>query len=188
MMLPQILDLRSNQRLLDIGGGTSALADLLQQLVAFDNPAICLDASSEALRFGQSHHAERVQGLMGRLPLASTSFDVALLGHVVNMLDEEALDLGLREIRRVLKPGGVCVVWDYGPRSSPWLNRWNQLVLSRLDGPRLHLRSTWQLTSIATDGGFASIRVLNLGPFYLPPIPRVSILLQKSARPKRPRR
>lgn len=183
MMLPDILELQAGHRLVDIGGGSGALVGLLESIVGFERPAICLDASADALRRGARGAAYgRVEGVASRLPLASSAFDIALLSHIVSLLDEEALELALREVRRILKPGGVCLLWDYAPRSSPVLNRWNQFVFSALDGRRPHLRSTWQLTSIASEGGFGRIRVLHLGPFYLPPVPRVSILLQKSER------
>ncbi|MEX2238115.1 MAG: class I SAM-dependent methyltransferase [Dehalococcoidia bacterium] len=182
MMLPQTLDLRPEHRLLDIGAGSGALARLLHTIVGFESPPVALDASARVLATapGSEPRIAPVRGTAARLPLAGTSFDVVLLSHVIGTMDDETFELALREVRRILKPGGVCLLWEYGPRSSALLDRFNRWFLQRFDQPRVHLRSSWQIATEASNAAFARIRVLDFAPFYWPPIPRVALLLQRA--------
>jgi demethylmenaquinone methyltransferase/2-methoxy-6-polyprenyl-1,4-benzoquinol methylase len=51
------------------------------------------------------------------LPFAANSFDVAVSAFVLRNLAD--MDVGLREMRRVLRPGGVVGILDFGmPRIS----------------------------------------------------------------------
>lgn len=185
MMLPQTLDLRPEHQLLDVGCGAGALAALLHKLVGFDSPPLCLDVARPLLARCDSSSTSPIHGVAGRLPLRGSTVDVALLAHVVGMMDDGVLEASLREIRRVLKPGGICLLWDYAPRSDHLLNRLNRGYVERFDLPRGHWRSAWQLASEASDAAFASIKVLPFGPFYWPPIPRVALLLQRAGASRR---
>ena len=56
-------------------------------------------------------HAHRVaQGDIERLPFPDASFDVALLNEVLEHVPDDAA--GLREVRRILKPGGWLFVFS----------------------------------------------------------------------------
>ena len=180
MMLPQRLGLQPEHRVLDVGCGAGALARLLHKVVRFENPPVCLDVARSMLLRADPEWTSTVQGVAGRLPIRGSSFDVVLLSHVVGMMDDGVLEASLREIRRVLKPGGICFLWDYGPRSSRLLNRLNRSVVDDLDMPRRQWRSAWQLASEASDAAFARIQVVPFGPFYWPPIPRVALVLQRA--------
>jgi len=60
-----------------------------------------------------------VQGDAQKLPFADVSFDLVTIGYGLRNL--ASCEGGLREIRRVLKPGGRLVVLDFGkPRFAPW--------------------------------------------------------------------
>jgi SAM-dependent methyltransferase len=186
MMLPQLLGLKPYHQLLDVGCGAGALPALLDKLVGFHSPPICVDVARPPLRRAEPDRLGLVQGVAAQLPLRGSSVDVALLSHVVGMMDDRVLDAALRELRRVLKPGGVCLLWEYGPRSDPRLNRFNRWFVDHFDMPRGRWRSAWQLASEASDAAFAEIRVVPLAPFYWPPIPRVALLLTRAG--QRPRR
>jgi SAM-dependent methyltransferase len=101
-------------RVLDVGSGPGALTRVLAGLVGPGNVAAVEPSEQfvEALR-------ERLPGVNVRhasaeeLPFADGEFDAAFAQLVVNfMRDPEA---GLREMRRVVRPGGVVAacVWDY---------------------------------------------------------------------------
>lgn len=186
MMLPQRLDLRPEHQLLDVGCGSGALPALLDQLVGFRSPPVCLEVARPLLRkLSPGRRLAAVQGVAGRLPLRGSSVDVAILSHVVGMMDDGVLEASLRELRRVLKPGGVCLLWDYAPRSDRRLDKFNRWFVDRFDLPRRRWRSAWQLASEASDAAFAEIRVIPMGPFYWPPIPRVALLLRRAGNRRR---
>lgn len=172
--------------MLQVGCGSGALADSLQRLVRFDGAPVGVDVSRRLLADGGAL-AERVQASGAALPFGREVFDLVLLGHVVSQLDDDTLALTLREARRVLVPGGVCLLWDYRPSGVRALERLNRWVIGVAAPGRPRMRSTWQLVTAASEAAFGSIRVMNWGPFYWPPIPRTTLLLRKRDSSRSPR-
>lgn len=65
-----------------------------------------------------------------RLPFADSSFDAVLVGFGLRNLGE--LDLGLREIHRVLRPGGQLLTLEFFRVSRPWMEAPVSVYLSRV--------------------------------------------------------
>ena len=105
---------RTGQRVLDVGCGTGLLTAELAAVVGAGN--VCAIDPSEA--FVQATRA-RVPGSAvevggaEEIPFADGSFDVALAQLVVNFMADPGA--GVREMRRVVRPGGTVAacVWDY---------------------------------------------------------------------------
>ena len=101
-------------RALDVGCGpgplTAALADLLgAENVAAADPS---EPFVEACR-ARVPGAEVVVASAEALPFADDAFDAALSQLVVNFMEDA--ELGVREMARVTRPGGIVAscVWDY---------------------------------------------------------------------------
>lgn len=99
--------------------------------------------------------AERVrlqQGDLTALPFDSASFDAAVSAHAIDHLGR-AKETGLREIERVLKPGGrfLLVVWVPG---------WTMFAVANLLSFTLTTRGAWQ--TMARRIGF---EILDSGTF-----------------------
>lgn len=101
---------------LDDGCGTGAFLEFARRRAASVERYVGVDVSR-----GMLNHAQRrlslagsnhllVQGDACRLPFAENSFDVVYARALLHHLPDPAS--GVREIQRVLKPGGVAVVLD----------------------------------------------------------------------------
>lgn len=180
--LPKNLKLDATTRLLDIGSGRGAILRNLDDQLQCEVPPVGLDVSRAMLtQAGQDETNPRraaglVQGSATALPFRDGAFNLVLCGHLVKHFDDIDV-LGLfTEIKRVLEPGGLAVIWEFGPTGNPRLDAWNaRVVATGVKHPRL--RSQRTLKRFAADAGFEFVRDADLRPFLLPPIPRASILV-----------
>jgi SAM-dependent methyltransferase len=93
-------------RILDVGCGTGANLQMLSQFGAAEG----VDVSGEALEFCRARGLAKVkQGAAETLPYEDASFDLVTGLDVVEHLDDDLS--GLREMRRVLRPGGRALLF-----------------------------------------------------------------------------
>jgi len=176
------LKLDRTVRLLDIGVGRGTVMRMLDDALECDRAPVGLDVSRTALRLAAADEenpdrgAGLVQGSATALPFADGSFNLVLCGHLVKHLEDDDLRALFIEVRRVLEPGGLALIWEFGPTGHRALDAWNARRLSSgVRHPRL--RSTNTLRRLAEESGFTFTRDADLRPFLLPPIPRASILI-----------
>lgn len=93
-------------KILDVGCGTGANLEMLSQ---FGN-AEGVDVSVEALDFCRARGLQQVKlGAAEALPYAGNSLDLVTALDVVEHLDDDVA--GLKEMKRVLRPGGEVVLF-----------------------------------------------------------------------------
>ncbi|MCC6236258.1 MAG: class I SAM-dependent methyltransferase [Dehalococcoidia bacterium] len=182
--LKENLKIEPWMRVLDVGCGAGSALRLLDERVQFEHPPVGVDFSSVAIRNARAsaQSADRppefVRASALALPFRDGTFDLMVSSYLVRHLDDEEMRTFLLEVRRVLAPGGLALLWDCAPTGNPRLDRWNAYVLSRGTGdPRW--RSTRALMALGELAGFEYIRPAKLRPFLFPPIPRASVLLGK---------
>jgi ubiquinone/menaquinone biosynthesis C-methylase UbiE len=183
--LPTELQLRPGQRLLDVGCGRGSLLRVLAARVPFEHAPVGVDISGAMLELGHRDHrkgdaaVELVQGSATVLPLADETFDVVTCAYVAKHLRDVELMKLLQEVRRVLTPGGISLVWEFSPTRSQRLDAFHRWLLTR--GTEVcHLRNYTQLSALSISAGFEWVGNANLRPFLFPPIPRVSLILGKA--------
>jgi demethylmenaquinone methyltransferase/2-methoxy-6-polyprenyl-1,4-benzoquinol methylase len=124
----------SHPRILDIGCGTADLSLLFSKLGSVVGCDFCLPM----LRIGLTKASVGVRqtpiSLLGAdalaLPFAANSFDIAVSAFVLrNLADPER---GLREMRRLLRPGGVVGILDFGMPRVPWIAALFRLYFVRI--------------------------------------------------------
>lgn len=180
--LPDELRMPANLRVLDVGCGRGGVARVVAQRAQLQEPPVGIDASRRMLELGRRDTAGDdaplglAQGAATSLPLAGERFDLAICAHAFKYLTDEELDACLADVRRVLKPGGLFVAWEFSPTRSALLDRWNRWVLGH-EVPFVRLRGYRELRQRAYDCGFDYVERAQLRPFLLPPIPRVSLIM-----------
>ena len=106
--LMEYLDLRADDRVLDCGCGMGYLSMVMGEL---RRPLIVgVDGNAERLRWAQreSVPAQLAHVDIASLPFPDACFDKVLLSEVLEHLPDD--NAGLRELWRVLKPGGVVAI------------------------------------------------------------------------------
>lgn len=97
---------KDEPRILDIGCGTGGNLETLSSFGRAEG----VDISTEALDFCRARGLDNVrQGAAETLPYESESFDLVTGLDVVEHLDDDVA--GLREMRRVLRPGGRMLLF-----------------------------------------------------------------------------
>ena len=110
-------DLRRGQRVLEIGCGTGNLLTALGRR-GLDIEAVGVDPDPAALRRARRKAVRRKlpiryeRGFAGALPLPDAGFDRVLSSFMLHHLEGEERLRALREVRRVLRPGGQVHIVD----------------------------------------------------------------------------
>src|SRR5262245_5632327 len=136
-----------NRRIVDCGAGTGRNLDWLRTF----GTAVGVELSPAGLRVGRAHQRPLVQATVTRLPFRDAMADVATSFDVIYCLDDDSEQQAVREMWRVLKPGGVLLL--------------NVAALEILRGSHSALTmerrrySRQRLTSLLTGAGFVVARL-----------------------------
>lgn len=121
---------RSYARLLDLGCGAGHvsfhLAPLVAEVVAYDLSTQMLDVVATAARERGLGNIRTEQGAAEHLPFADASFDFVFSRYSAHHWSD--VGQALREVRRVLKPGGVAAFVDVIAPGLPLLDTHLQAV------------------------------------------------------------
>lgn len=98
----------------DLGCGTGNLAELLspvvKRVIAVDQSPAMLSAAKK--RLGHAKNVEWVEGALHALPLRDGSVDAAVCVLVLHHVEKPVE--ALREMRRIVRPGGRALIVDMG--------------------------------------------------------------------------
>jgi ubiquinone/menaquinone biosynthesis C-methylase UbiE len=186
--LPRYLGLKPTDKVLDIGCGYAGLLLHLLSRVGFTEVLEGLDCSGfmiaraqEEIRARKLEGRVRVQqGVATQLPFADRSVDVVFSTFMIKHLSDPLLKDMLREVLRVLKPGGRFCMWEAAPSRYACMRVWN-LRLLETGVSVVHLRSAGQLQALLEEAGFTDLRPYGHGLYYYyPPLPRAGFI---AARP-----
>jgi ubiquinone/menaquinone biosynthesis C-methylase UbiE len=104
-------------KILDFGSGVGTSTPHFRALFP-DARIVCADVSRESLEIAQSRFpgaAEYVELNSNTLPFDDETFDVAFTACVFHHIDHAEHPGLISELRRVLKPGGLCFIFEHNP-------------------------------------------------------------------------
>ena len=146
--------LRPGQRLLDLAGGTGDMTALTAPLLGERGRVVLADINAAMLAKGRDRLLDEgvanfatVQARAEALPFPEGCFDAVIVAFGIrNFTDKEA---GLREMHRILRPGGLAVVLEFSRVQNP--------VLAKAYDA---FRATWPIIGTAVAGAAAPYRYL----------------------------
>ncbi|HRP74811.1 MAG TPA: class I SAM-dependent methyltransferase [Rhodocyclaceae bacterium] len=168
-------DLAPGQQVLDLASGPGLLARDAARLVQPGGWVLATDiAEAMMIEASRVNGAESDVALRASIGFATTdaehlclpdaSFDRVLIGLALFMFPDEGKSL--KEIRRVLRPGGRLAVSVWGPRASvPLISCAQDCIARVLPPPKFTRPSVFRLgeddalTAALTDAGFDEVRV-----------------------------
>jgi demethylmenaquinone methyltransferase/2-methoxy-6-polyprenyl-1,4-benzoquinol methylase len=120
-------------RVLDVATGTAAVARGLAR-AAPQRTVVGIDQSAEMLAAGRARVAaagldDRIALREGRaeaLPFADGEFDAVTFTYLLRYVDDPAATL--RELARVLRPGGTMAMLEFAVPRGPWRPLWDLYV------------------------------------------------------------
>lgn len=106
----ELLQLQGTEKILDVGGGTGALARLIVERTRAE--VTVLDASSRMLDQIPAHpRLHKAHGPANSLPFHADSFDLVVCTAAMHLLTPHQATLSA--MRRVLRPGGKLYLQDF---------------------------------------------------------------------------
>src|SRR5205085_991629 len=113
------------QRVLDAATGTGAVA---LELVKHGHTVVGIDQSPEMLAVARARlpDVELHEGRAESLPFADAEFDALTFTYLFRYVDD--VPATLRELARVVKPGGVVAMQEFGLPRGAWRPLWELYV------------------------------------------------------------
>jgi demethylmenaquinone methyltransferase/2-methoxy-6-polyprenyl-1,4-benzoquinol methylase len=130
------LDAAPSDRVLDVACGTAAVAiELVRRhgcsVVGVDqSPAMLAAARDRIARIGLDGRIELRQARAESLPFEDASFDALTFTYLLRYVDDPAATL--RELARVVRPGGTLAMLEFHVPRGPWRPLWELYVQAGL--------------------------------------------------------
>jgi ubiquinone/menaquinone biosynthesis C-methylase UbiE len=157
---------RSGDEVLDVGCGTGYFTRVMADAVAPRGTALGIDPSREVIaRARRSTHLPNCsfsEGVAEALDTQDQSYDVVVSSLMIHHLPETLRPQALREMYRVLRPGGRVLVADFRP---PTTRIGRLLLKGHVISPAMRTNPVHLLEPMVRDAGFQQIRAGDVQPW-----------------------
>jgi arsenite methyltransferase len=162
-LVHEAMGAREGDRVLDVGCGPGFFVTEILETVGSHGSVVGVDLSPDMLavaakRAQEYPNVEFIESAAARLPFADASFDRALSVQVLEYVDD--VPAALRELHRVLRPGGRAVVWDVDWSTVSWHSADADRMRRALDAWDKHLTHRSLPRTLAAelrDAGFEDV-------------------------------
>lgn len=151
--LAALSGVRSGHRVLDVGCGTGYLTRILAPVVGPDGQVTGVDPSTPMIEYARRRAPANCSYLVGEgqaLDLPDAAFDTVVSSLAVHHMPAAARGAALREMFRVLRPGGRLLIAEFRPPANPLLAR----LVGMLTGPAMHKAPRELLGDLIPQAGF----------------------------------
>ena len=155
-IINEYLTLESEEKIIDVGGGTGLIAKVLRSKKLNDDIMV-IDLSRSMLQKVKDPTLSVVQGDVTAFPLKDETFTLAILVNTVHHIDETKQQVALREVFRILKKQGrifIIEIWY----SNTFLSNLFIKIEKMLVGRTHHLTADKMQLAIQ-DAGFHEIKI-----------------------------
>jgi len=154
-----LAQVKPGNKVLDVGCGSGRLTIAAQNWVGPTGEAQGIDPAPEMIAVARQNAARASLaakfkvGLVEAIPFPEATFDVVLSRLVMHHLPGDLIQRGLAEMRRVLKPGGLCLIVDFEPPKSPILRH----LVENLLHPVMAQIDVRNYIPLLVEAGFAEV-------------------------------
>jgi demethylmenaquinone methyltransferase / 2-methoxy-6-polyprenyl-1,4-benzoquinol methylase len=142
------VEARPEETVLDVATGTGAVAiELVRRtgcaVVGIDqSPEMLASARARVTQLGLGERIELRPGIAEQLPFADGAFDALTFTYLLRYVEDPAATL--RELARVVRPGGTMAALEFGvPPRQPWRALWELYVRLVLPASGRVLSPAW---------------------------------------------
>lgn len=147
----------SDAKVLDMGCGAGhasfVAAQHVKEVIAYDLSEKMLAVVCESADERGYHHLSTQQGYAESLPFADATFDIVISRYSAHHWHD--VGSALREVCRVLKPGGRVIFMDVSAPGNPVLDIWLQTVEALRDTSHVRDYSPGEWLTLMTEAGLA---------------------------------
>ncbi|HET6355432.1 class I SAM-dependent methyltransferase [Streptomyces sp.] len=152
--LVELSGARPGDKVLDVGCGTGYLTRLVAAAVAPGGSTVGIDPSPTVIGYARSKAGSSScsyeTGVAEALEVPDASFDVVVTSLAIHHIPADVRPAALREMFRVLRPGGRLLLADFRPPRS----RLGRHLIGALTGPAMEHNPVDLLDGLAADAGF----------------------------------